>query len=178
MLSDRRPFLSVCLSCLYVTLVLCGQTIERIKIKVGMPIGLGPGHIVLDGDSAPLPQSGTAPNFRPISVVAKWLDGSRSHLVWREASAQATLCQIGTQLLLPTKGTQPLPLIFGPCLLWLNSWMDQDATLYGDSSRPRPHCARWGPSPPPQKGHTTPNFRPMSIVVKRLDGSRCHLVWR
>jgi len=27
------------------------------------------------------PQRGTAPNFRPISVVAKWLGGSRCHLV-------------------------------------------------------------------------------------------------
>ena len=43
-------------------------------------VGLGPGHIVLNGDIGPLPQRGIAPNFRPISVVAKWLDGSRCHL--------------------------------------------------------------------------------------------------
>ena len=32
--------------------------------------------------------------------------------------------------------------------------MDQDATWYGDRSRPRPHCVRWGPSStlPPRKG--------------------------
>jgi len=31
--------------------------------------------------------------------------------------------------------------------------------------------------PPPSKGAQPPsNFRPMSVVVKRLDGSRCHLV--
>jgi len=39
-------------------------------MKLGMRVGLGPGHIVLDGDQAPLPQRGTAPNFRPISVAA------------------------------------------------------------------------------------------------------------
>jgi len=34
------------------------------------------------------------------------------------------------------------------------------------------------PAPPP-KGHSpTPNFRPMSVVAQRLDGLRCHLVWR
>jgi len=33
-------------------------------------------------DPEPLPQWGTA-NFRPISVVAKWLDGWRCHLVGR-----------------------------------------------------------------------------------------------
>jgi len=29
---------------------------------------------------------------------------------------------------------------------------------------------------PPLKGHSTPNFRPMSVVAKRVDGLRCHLV--
>ena len=52
--------LSVCLS---ETLVHCGQTVGRIKIKLGMRVGLGPGHIVLDGDPAPLPQRGTSPQF-------------------------------------------------------------------------------------------------------------------
>jgi len=32
------------------------------------------------------------------------------------------------------------------------------------------------PAPPPQKGGTPPNFRPICIVAKRLDASRCHLV--
>jgi len=30
-------------------------------MKLGMQVGLGPGHIVLDGDLAPLPQRCTAP---------------------------------------------------------------------------------------------------------------------
>ena len=51
-----RPVLSVrCLSCLSVTLVYCGQTVGRITMKLGMQVGLGPGHIVLGGDAAPLP---------------------------------------------------------------------------------------------------------------------------
>jgi len=33
-------------------------------MKLGMQVGLGPGHILLDGDPAPLPQRGTAlPQF-------------------------------------------------------------------------------------------------------------------
>jgi len=52
--------LSVC-PVLSVTLVYCGQTVGRIKMKVGMPVGLGPGHIVLDGDPAPPPQRGPSP---------------------------------------------------------------------------------------------------------------------
>jgi len=41
----------------------------------GMEVGLGPGHIVLDGDPATLPKKwDRAPNFRPISVVPKgWM---------------------------------------------------------------------------------------------------------
>jgi len=40
-------------------------------MPLGMEIGLGPGHIVLDGDPAPLPEKGHSPNFRPMSIVAK-----------------------------------------------------------------------------------------------------------
>ena len=61
----------------------CGQTVGWIKMKLGMRVGLGPGHNVLDGDPSSPPQRGTAPNFRPISVRAKWLNDSRCHLVGR-----------------------------------------------------------------------------------------------
>jgi len=54
---------TVVLSCLSVTLVYCRQTVGQFKMKLGMQIGLGPGHTVLDGDPAPLPQRGTAPQF-------------------------------------------------------------------------------------------------------------------
>ena len=42
----------------------------------GMQVGLGPGHFVLHEDPAPPPlKRGTAaPNFRPMSVVAKRMD--------------------------------------------------------------------------------------------------------
>ena len=54
----------------------------------------------------------------------------------------------------------------------------ESATWHGGGPWFRTHCARWGPSSPPQKGGTAPNFRPMFVVAKRLDGSRCHLVGR
>ena len=53
-----------------------------IKMPLGMEVGLGPVDFVLDGDPAP-PKKGTAPNYLPMSVVAKRLDGSRCHLVRR-----------------------------------------------------------------------------------------------
>ena len=59
--------LCVCLSVrpvcpvLSVTLVYVGQTVGRIKMKLGKQVGLGPGHIVLDWDPAPLSQRGAEP---------------------------------------------------------------------------------------------------------------------
>ena len=51
------PVLSVCLSVsLSEMFVHCGQTVGWIKMTLGMEMGLGPGHIVLGGDPAPLPQ--------------------------------------------------------------------------------------------------------------------------
>jgi len=42
--------LSVCVS---VTLAYCGQTVGWINMSLGTEVGLGPGDIVLDGDTAP-----------------------------------------------------------------------------------------------------------------------------
>jgi len=50
------------------------------------------------------------------------------------------------------KGTALNHPIFGPCLLWPNDWMDEDATWYGSRPQPRPQCVRRGPSFPSAKG--------------------------
>jgi len=63
--------------------VYCGQTVGWIKMPLGMEVGLGLGHIVLDGNPAPPPPKGHSPQFSPIPVVVKWLDGSICHLVGR-----------------------------------------------------------------------------------------------
>jgi len=64
--------------------VYCGQTAEWIKMPLGMEVGLGLGHIVLDGDPAPSQKGAQLPpsppkKIRPMSVVAKvppngWID--------------------------------------------------------------------------------------------------------
>jgi len=48
-------------------------------MPLGMEVGLGPGDLMLVGDTAPHLQKGgeALPNFRPMSIVAKRLDGSR-----------------------------------------------------------------------------------------------------
>jgi len=67
MLSDR------CLSVLSVTFVYCGQTVEWIKMKLCMQVGLGPGHIVLDRDPAPPPPKGHSPTI--FSLCLLWTNG-------------------------------------------------------------------------------------------------------
>ena len=98
-------------------------------MKLGMQVGLGPGHIVLDGDPAPLPKE-SQPQFSThicCGQVAAWINMS-----------------LGKEVGL------------GPG----NVLLDRD------------------PAPLPKKGAETTNFRPMSIVAKRLDGSRWYLAWR
>jgi len=81
-----RPVVSVCEYVGY-----CGQTVGWIKMTRGIEVGLIPGLIVLDGDPAPPPQKGYDPLM---SVVAKWLDGLRCHLVWRYMPRPSRLCVI------------------------------------------------------------------------------------
>jgi len=125
--------LSVCLWCLSVTLMYCGQTVGWIKMKIGVQIGLGSGHIVLDGYPDPPPQRDTAAQF--------W-----AHICYGQMAGWSKT-SLGMEV-----GLDP-----------------GDFLLDGDSA------------PPPEKGAgaASPlNFGPMSIVAKRLDGSRWHLAWR
>jgi len=41
-------------------------------MKLGTEVGLDPGHVVLDGDSAPPKRGTAAPTLQPMSIVAKW----------------------------------------------------------------------------------------------------------
>ena len=61
----RWVVLSVCLSCLSVPLVYCGQTVGRMKMKLSTQVGLSPRHIVLEGDPAPFPKQAQPPIFSP-----------------------------------------------------------------------------------------------------------------
>jgi len=98
-------------------------------MKLGTEVDLGPGHIVLDGDPAPLSQRNTAPSFRPMSVCGQ------------------------------TAG-------------WIKMPLGREVDL-GPG-----HIVFDGAQLLPTKGHSPCNFWPMSVVAKRLDGLRCHLVWR
>jgi len=106
-------------------------------MKLGMQVGLGHVHIVLDGDPAPLPKKGQSPQFSAhvhCGQTAGWIK-------------MALGMEVGHRL--------------------------GHIVLDGDPAPP-PKGA-WTQVPLP-KGAQPPNFRPMSVVAKWLDGLRCHLV--
>ena len=143
------------------------QTVGQIKMKIRMHVGLGPSHIVLDWDPAPPCKKGAQPpNFRPMSLVAKWLDRSRCHLVGRYTSAQATLCLMGTQL--PPKG-HILQFLAHVCCGQTAGWIEMPFGTEVDLGRGH-IVLDVDPAPLPKKvGHSSsiPSFSPMSIVAKR-----------
>jgi len=115
--------------------------------SMSFEVGLCPGHIVLDGNLAPLPKNGAPPPiFGPCLL---WPNGRMDqHVTWYGVGlGPGHIVADGDPALLPRKGGTASQ-IFGPCLLWPNGWMDQDTTWYGGRPRPRRRCDRWGPSSP------------------------------
>jgi len=86
----------------------CFLAMQASNTFLGTEVGVGPGHIVLHGDQAP-PKGAQPPNFRPVSVVTKRLDGSRCHLV--------RICLSPGDIALDGDPARP-----PPCLLWPNGW--------------------------------------------------------
>jgi len=137
MLSDRcLSCLSDSLSVLSVMLVYCGKTVGWINMKLGVQVGLDPGHFVLDGEPVPPPQRGTAsPKF-----LAHFYCGQTAGCIKMPLGMEVGLgpghIVLGGYPAPPKRGHSPL--IFGPCLLmWPNGWMHQDTTWYGGRHRPR-----------------------------------------
>jgi len=145
-------------------------------MSLGMEVGLSPRNFVLDGDPAPRPNP-EPPIFGPcllrpdgcMDQDATWYGG--------RPRPRRFCVRWGTQLPPKKEGGAP-SLIFDPCLLWPNGWMDQYGTWHGGGPWSRPRCARWGPSSCSKKGAEPPQFLAHFLVAKRLDASRCHLVWR
>jgi len=146
----------------------CGQTTGWIKMPLDTDVGLGPGHIVLDGDAGPSPQKGAKPpNLRPMSLVAKRLDGSNA--TWYAGRPRLwPQCVRWVPSSPPPKGAQPLQFLGHDYCCQTAGWikMALGMELYGGIPRPWPHCVRLGPSPPPQKGtQQPPSLWPMSIMA-------------
>jgi len=73
----------------------------------------------------------------------------------------------------PENRALPSHLIFGPCLLWPNGWMDEDATWYTSRPRPMPHIILDGVAALREGGTAAPLFPAMSIVATVTHVSYC-----
>jgi len=80
----------------------------------------------------------------------------------------------------PQKRAESATQIFGPCLLRPNGWSGWMKLVLGKEVglSPGDFVLDGDPVPFPQKGAEppSPNFRPISIVAKRLHASKYHLV--
>ena len=130
-----------------------------IKMSFGVDVGLGPAHIVLDGDPAPPPKKGTAvPQFSAHVYYGQTAGWINMKLGLEVCLGPGHIVLDGNAAPSPLKGHSPQ--IIGRCLLWPNGWLDQDATWYRDRLRTRRHCIRWGRSSSSPKGHSLPVFGP------------------
>jgi len=88
-------------------------------MKLGMQVGIGPGHIVLDGDPAlPPPKGHNPPQFSAdvcCGQMAAWI---KTSLGMELGLGPGDSVLNGDSAPLPTKGVGPQ--IFGPCLLCPN----------------------------------------------------------
>jgi len=153
------------------THICCGQMAGSIKMPLGSEVGLDPSDSVRWGPNSPYQKGGRAPPpvFGPCLLWPNgWMDQDGT---WHEGRPRPI------HSALDGDPARPAP-IFGPCLVWQNGWMDALGMEVGLG--PGHIVLDGNPAPPLQKvGTALPsNFRPMSVVAKRLDGSRYHLVRR
>jgi len=96
-------------------------------MPLGMEVGLIPEDFVLDG-AAPRPNrgGGRSPQFSAhvyCGQMAAWIKMALSYM--EVGLSPDDIVLDGDPL-----SSSPSP-TFGPCLLWLNGWMDQDGTWHG-----------------------------------------------
>jgi len=138
-------------------------------MKLGTQIGLGSGHIVLDGDPASLTQRGIAPSPK---FSAHIYCGQMARCIKMPLGMEVGLSP-GDFVL----DGDPAPPQKGGGVPNFRPMSIADTTWYGSRPLPRPRCIRRGPSYP-RKGHSSlPSFRPVSITatVAHLLLSSCSL---
>jgi len=97
--------------------VYCGQTAAWIKVPLGMEVGLDLGHIVLDGDPAPLPKGGHSPQFSVHVCCGQMPGWIKMPLGTKVGLRPGRIVLYENPAPSPKRGTHP---IFGPYLLWPN----------------------------------------------------------
>ena len=150
-------------------------------MPLGTEVGLGPDNIVLDGDPAfPSPKRGRS---LPLQFSAHVYCGQTAAWIKMPHDTEVGLgpghiVLDGDPATLPQKWAEP-PLQFsahvycGQTAGCIKTALGMEVGLGPD------HIVLDGGSSLPKKGLSPlPNFRPISIVAKQLDASKCNLVWR
>jgi len=151
----------------------CGQTVGCIKMPLRMEVNLCPGHIVLDGDPAPLPKKATQP---PLQFLAHFYCGQMAGRIKITLSAEVGLSPghivLDGHPAPPKKGHSPPHFSdHGYCdqtAAWMKVPLGTKVDLGLDNIVLDADSA-----PPSPKGHSTPSFRPMSIVAMVAHLSCC-----
>jgi len=155
----------------------CDQTVGCIKMPLGTDVGLSPFDFVLDGDPLPSPKGGGAPLKFSVHIYCGQTAGWINIALGMEVGlGPLHIVLDGDTAPLPKKGGRApqfsAHLYCGQTSGCIKVPLALEVGLsLGD-------CVRWGLSTYPKRGGAPPNFRPTSIVAKRLHGSRCHLVRR
>ena len=148
-------------------------------MPLGMEVSLGPGRLcVRRGPRSPLPRRVKAPNFQPISILAKRLDASRCHLVWTRGGAQPRrLCvKWGTSTPSPNRERSPkfsTHVYYGQTAGWIKMPLGTEVGLGpGDIVLDR------DPAPSPAKRAQLPEFSAhvycgqMAVCIRYGNGDR------
>jgi len=141
------------LSVLSATLVYSGQTVGRIKTKLGTRVASA---LARWGPGSPSPKGAQPPIVGPYLLSQKWLDGPRCHSVERYVSAQTTLCYISTQLPSPKRGERPqfsAHVDCGQTAGWIKMPLGMEIGLSLGA------CVRWDAALPPKQRAAQPLFR-------------------
>jgi len=149
-------------------------------MKLGMQVGLGLGHAVLDWDPAEirLPQKGVKPPV--FCAYLLWPNGRIKMPLGREVGlSPSDIVLDGDPAPLSERGRRPPPqfsarVYCGQTAGWINMPLGRPAGLSQSDI-----VFAGDPAPHPQNGsRAPPQISAVSIVTRLLDGSRCHLAWR
>jgi len=147
-----------------------------IKIPLGMEIGLSPGDFVLDGNPAPSPERGQSSQFSAHVYCGQTAACIRIPLDTEGDRSIGDIVLDGDPALPPLKGHSPqfsTNVRCGQTAGWTKMLLGTEVGL-GSATL----CSMGSQFPQTKRAQPPPNFWLMSIVAKRLDRSRCHLVRR
>jgi len=137
-------------------------------MALGMEVGLGPGHSVLDGDTAPLPKKGQSPLFSA-HLHCGQTAGHQDATLYGGRPQPRRLCVRWGPSPLPLKGRSPQFSGYVYCCqtaAWIKMPLGTEVGL-----GLRDIVFDVDPATPRKKAQLPPpNFWPVSIVAKWLDG--------